>query len=77
MEEPGGPSLGSRVEEEAVLQQGCSRESYHRLEVSIRKPFHLEIWLYKVELIDELIISTDTNLAAAGAIQGPSVGAMQ
>ena len=51
--------------------------SYHRLEVSILKPFHLEIWVYKVELIDELIISTDTNLAAAEAIQGPSVGAMR
>lgn len=61
LEEPGGPSLGSRVEEEPVLQRGCSGDSYqHRLEVSIRKPFHLEIWLYKVELIDELIISTDT-----------------
>lgn len=77
MEKPGGPSSGSRVEEEPVLQQCCSGDSYHRLEVSILKPFRLQIWVYKVELIDELIISTDTHLAAAGAIQGPRVEAMQ
>lgn len=77
LEEPDEPSLGSRVEEEPVLQQGCSGDSYHRLEVSILKPFHLEIWVYKVELIDELIVCTDTNLPVAGATQGPSVGSMQ
>lgn len=77
LEKPGGPSLGSRVEEGPVLQQGCSEDSYPRLEVSILKPFHLQIWVYKVDLIDELIISTDTNLAVAGAIQGPRVVAMQ
>lgn len=52
LEKPGGPSLGSRVEEEPVLQQGCSGDSYPRLEVSILKPFHLQIWVYKVELIN-------------------------
>lgn len=72
----GWPSLGSRVGEEPVLPQGYFGDSYRRLEVSIRKPLHLQSWVYKVELIDELIISTDTNLAAAGAIQGPSIGAM-
>lgn len=59
------------------LQQGCFGDSYGRLEVSFPQPFHLESWVYKEELIDELIISTDTSLAAAGAIQGPSIRAMQ
>lgn len=77
MEEPGGPSLGSGWRTSLFCSRIALETVTTGLEVSIGKPFHLEIWVYKVELIDELIISTDTNLAAAGAIQGPSVRAMQ